>query len=324
MQRILAIAAVAVAAAAAACRLDPLVDDMPGASANVLPGSATIKTADQNADLLNQITLNDGFDDKVLAAASGVIKRLSGQSGGGTVMYWAFGPTRRAPAPIYIFGTGDPMSASFQPNEHLPLVDAVPGDSEYNPVHTIYRVAVTNKYRGEKITTTGALADAIQLGLVQAPLATRVFVNWPIVRPGLKLEVGGSNMVKPPSQLYGHGYIVEGFQLGGALGLQPAPFGLLPTAQVSLLREPQQGGYDPARPIFQAVVPTTAAGYTPVSIVVNVDVPQGAAAGIHSDGDLFTRSPMTGEITGTRPVVLQFTVTATTVDLQLQFEDGVP
>lgn len=322
MQHLLAAAAVATAA----CQLDPLVSDMPGASANILPSNATIKTADQNPNLLTQLILNDHLDTTALAMNANIIKRGSGQSSGSQVMYWAFGQTDVAPAPIYIFGTGAPTSPAFQKNDHLPLVEAVPGDSGYNPLHAIYNVAVTDRYHGEKITTTGALADAIAIGLVAKPVATRVFVNFPIVRPGLRLEVGGSNGTVASSRLYGDGYIVDGFQLGGKYSMQPNPVGLLPTSQVSFLREPQQGAYDATRPIFQATIPTSppqmVANYTPVSIVVNVDVAMGAAATITSDSQLFTRSA-TGAITGSNAGVLQFTVTTTALDLQLQFEDGV-
>ena len=52
------IAAIAVAAAAASTGcLDPLVDDKPGASANILPAGAVIPAigGDNDLDLLNQI-----------------------------------------------------------------------------------------------------------------------------------------------------------------------------------------------------------------------------------------------------------------------------
>ncbi|HEX7842893.1 MAG TPA: hypothetical protein VF469_35710, partial [Kofleriaceae bacterium] len=105
------------------------------------------------------------------------------------------------------------------------------------------------------------------------------------------------------------------------------PLGLLPTNQVSFLREQKQGTYDATRPIFQATIPTskpqTSANYTPVSVVVNVDLAPGTfATSIVKDDDLFMRSP-TGAITGTTSAVLQFTVTGDSRDLQLQFGDGV-
>lgn len=309
-------------AASAACRLDPLVEDTPGASVNVLPSDATVRNVTTNPELTNQITLNDSLA-RVFgnAGGTGLIPRSSGGwAGGNAVAFWSFGTAERAPAPIYLFGTGDPNpeAASFVLNDHLPLVDALPGDSEYEPVHTIYNVQVTDKYRGEKITTTAALADAIDLGLVNPPVATKRFYNWPIVRPGTTLDVGGG-MVASPRPIYGRGYLVDSYRLGAQ---QSNPLGLLPTAQVSFLREPGSGGYDQVHPIFQALPMT--AGYTPVSIVVNVDLAQGTGvADIHGDADLFTRTS-TGAIMMPTNKVANFLVTETTLDLQIQFTEGAP
>src|SRR6185436_11288227 len=141
------------------------------------------------------------------------------------------------------------------------LVETVPGDVDYEPIHTIFNVKVTDKYDGQKITTVGALSDAIDLGLVEAPVAVKVFVNWPIVRPGLKLEVTTGTSV-PPTPVYAHGYVVDSFPLGGALGRQPNPRGLLPTSQVSFLREAGKPTFDMAHPIFQATIPTMLPGVT--------------------------------------------------------------
>src|SRR5262249_39104561 len=150
----------------------------------------------------------------------------------------------------------------------------------------IYRIAVTDKYDGEKITTTAALSDALEIGLVGAPVATKTFVDMPIVRPGTRLDVGGGGPASP-TQVYAHGYEVDAYRLGGALGVQPNPFGLLPTSQVSFLRGPGDGGYNTARPIFQANVPMAppqnAANYTSLSIVVNVDLNNVPASTITSD-----------------------------------------
>jgi len=330
MQRAIAIAITV--AAGAACRLDPLVKDQPGASASILPKGATVLGVAANPELLNQITLNDSLDSKALAMTGGVILRGAGFAGTGPtmvpVMFWAFGGAERAPAPIYVFGRGDPTSPAFAIEiEHPPLVDAVPGDREYEPIHTIYRVAFTDKYAEQRITTTAALADAVDIGLVEPPVAAKQFVNWPIVRPGLRLEVGGGDPVAPIA-VYGRGYLLDSFRLGGALGTQPNPFGLLPTSQVSFLRGQSDPGYNTARPIFQASVPTGPPGtnpnYTPVSVVINVDlVPNVMATTITRDSELFMRSA-TGAITGALPMVQQFTFTGATLDLQLQFAEGAP
>jgi hypothetical protein len=232
-----------------------------------------------------------------------------------------------------VFDKGDPTSPTFGlMATHPPLVEVVPGDIDYEPVHTVFNVAFTDKYAGEKITTLGALSDAIDLQLVQAPVGIKVFVNWPIVRPGLQLEVGGAGPV-PPTPVYARGYLVDSFPLGGMLGRQPNPRGLLPTSQVSFLREAGKATYDMAHPIFQATIPTAAPGmnpnYTPVSLIVHVDlVPSKTVADIHKDSDLFARSPsgdiMSANLGSTGGPVAGFIVTSQLTDLQIQFAEGAP
>lgn len=331
MQRLVAIAILGAAGAAAGCRLGPLVDDQPGASANVLPQDAMVPSIATNSDLTNQIAVNDGLDDDTLMANNNVIVRGTGgfTADGMPVQYWAFGEADLAPTPIYVFGHGDPMTTSFVPlTEHPPLVEVVPGDIDYEPIHTIYRVAVTGKYAGQRITTLSALSDAIDLGLIEAPVAIKVFVNWPIVRPGLKLEVGPGTASISPTPVYAHGYVADSFPLGGALGMQPTR-GILPTSQVTFMRGANQANYDLTRPIFQATIPTAPAqmdpNYTPLSVVVNVDL-AGAMmpSDIHKDSELFMRSPDDGSIVSTTAAVARFVITDQLTDLQIQFKEGFP
>jgi hypothetical protein len=334
MQRAAVLAILGVTAAG--CRLGPLVDDQPGASVNVLPSGTAIPSVMTNPDLMNQIALNDSLDTTTLMKNDNVIVRGTGMTAsaagdGVAVKFWAFGGADRAPTPVYVFGTGDPTTSSFAPLvDHPPLVEVVPGDVEYEPIHTIFNVKVTDKYAGQRITTLGALSDAIDLGLIEAPVSIKVFVNWPIVRPGLRLEVG-SGTPAPPTPVYAHGYVVDSFPLGGMPGRQPNPKGLLPTSQVSFLREAGKPTYDRTRPIFQATVPTAIAvanpSYTPLSVVVNVDlVLNKMASDIKKDGDLFARSATTGDIMNSLSSagVAQFTVTSELIDLQIQFVDGAP
>lgn len=334
MHRLVAFAVLGATGATAGCRLGPLVDDQPGASANVLPKDAVIPGVASNQDLMNQIVLNDRLSTTALTKNNNVIVRYTGMTAsaagdGVAVKFWAFGDADRAPAPIYVFGRGDPMSPSFAPlTEHPPLVEVVPGDPDYEPIHTIFNVKVTDKYDGQKITTLGALSDAIDLGLVEAPVAIKVFVNRPIVRPQLRLEVAPGASAAP-TPVYAHGYLVDSFPLGGALGRQPTPSGLLPTSQVSFLREAGKPSYDPAHPIFQATIPTAPPGanpnYTPLSQVIHVDLAAGVkATDIHKDGDLFTRSTDGDIVSADLFKVAQFTVTNQLTDLQLQFAEGAP
>jgi hypothetical protein len=320
----LALAALALGALAG-CRLDPLVDDTPGASGHIFPASATIPSAADNPELANQIALNDGIDDKVLAI-NGVIPRGTGLSAGRSVRYWSFGLANRAPAPLYQFFSRD-EEGKLMPLAHPPMIEANPGERSYNPLHAINHVVVTRAYRGELITSAEALSDAIDLGLVEEPTPTGEFVASPIVLPGTKLEINNTTNAEA-GPLYGHGFVVGVFELGGERGVQPLG-GFLPTSQVSFLRESNKPGYDTTRPIFQATVPaappmTDSANYTPLSVVVNVDLKQGAtAASITSDADLFVRDP-NGAIIGTSDKVQALQVTSSILVLPLQFTEEGP
>ena len=204
----------------------------------------------------------------------------------------------------------------------------MPGDVDYEAVRAIFNVRVTDQYDGQRITTSAALSDAIDLGLVEAPVSIKVFVNWPVVRPEVKLEVAPGVLVAP-TPLYAHGYRVDSFPLGGMLGRQPNPFGLLPTSQVSFLREAGKPSYDLARPIFQATVPTAPPRedptYTPVSQVIQVDLAKTVrATDIHKDSDLFMRSATGDIISADTDKVAQFRVTDELVNLQIQLSDGAP
>jgi hypothetical protein len=309
---------------AAGCRLGPLVDDIPGASVNVLPAGTAVASATDNAALASQIALNDGLDDRALAAAKGVIARGTGASAGGTVHYWSFGAATQAPSPLYEFVME--TATGRQPIDHPALVDAVPGDPGYSALHTLTDVVVTAKYAGERITSAAALSDAIELGLVEDPEPTGAFVTSPIAVPGVSLEVGGAAPAQPVL-VYGHGYAVAMFRFGGDRGVQPDQV-FEPTAQVSFLRAATAESVDPSRPIFQAAIPsapaTTRPNYTPLSVVVNVELAPGVQPdSVLSDADLFERSA-TGAITSSKAIVARFEVTSSILLLPLQFVDGLP
>jgi hypothetical protein len=298
--------------------LGPRVKDAPGASAHLLPSDATVPSVADNGELTNQITLNDGLDDRALATAGNVVVRGTGHSAGQVVRYWLFGPATSAPSPIYQF-----YDAAGAPLPHPALVDALPGDPGYSPLHTINRVVVTDAYRDQRITTVDALTDAIDLGLINVPETTRTFIDSPLVLPGTTIEIG-PGATAAPETVYARGYEVGMFRFGGELGIQPA--NLLPTAQVSFLRAAHAATYDATQPVFQATIPTapatTALTYTALTQVVDVDLAAGVdPATITDDDQLFVRTPG-GAIASTTALVAQFQITSTIEILQLQFAEG--
>jgi len=319
------VAALTVATIAVACRLGPLVDDVPGASVHLLAADAVVPSVADNAELANQIAVNDGVDDDALAANNGVLARGTGASAGNEVHYWSFGPATFAQSPLYQFF--EDIDGVLTPIDHPGLVDAIPGDDGYSPFHTLVNVVVTPAYAGEQITTTAALGDAIELGLVHPPSPTSNVVASPIVLPGTRLEVGGSSVTAMPVVVFARGYQVAMFPLGGALGVQPRQL-FQPTSQVSFLREAKEAGYNASRPVFQATIPTAPAvgvpNYTPLSVVLDVDLAMGVKAGdIDEDSDLFERMP-TGAILRATDKVSAFQIASTSLVLQIQFVEGQP
>jgi hypothetical protein len=322
------VALAVIAMIVAGCRLDPLVEDDPGVSVNLLPRGTQVRSVTSNAELSNQIRLNDGIDDDTLAEGMNVIPRGTGQAGK-TVHYWSFGPATRAPAALYEF-VRDPASG-LPPIDHPPLADTIPGDGGYSPLHILFRVEVTADYDGELITTTAGLEDAIHLGLVKEPTSTKTFVASPIVLPGTRLQVGDTPSGAVDGQVvYARGYVVSMFRFGGTLGIQPTG-GLLPTRQVSFLREAGKLTYDATYPVFQATTPidppdpvTMSNTYSALSVVINVDLKATVMlTDITRDDQLYVRDAE-GEIMSLTGNVVRADITTSALLLPLQFEAGKP
>lgn len=323
--------------ASAGC-LGKLASDTPTTSANLLPPGTEPPLASKNADLSSQITTNDGLDDTVLKASGGVIPlSTTGFVGGRATNYWTFGAMTRAPSPLYMLVHADHTPVV----EHPPWVDALPGDPAYSAIHTLFEVEVTDKYKGEVITSSTALADAIDLGLVKAPVPVLVpgqpapppppngyHVASPIVLDGTKIAVDTAGTAVTATKVYGHGVEAGIFLFGGVAGIQPGSF-IQPTYQVSFLRE--QGvsaSYDPDRPVFQVAPPTdetmaqTTLTYTPLTTVVNVDLMNGHhVTDITSDDQLFVRNSK-GAITSTTAAVAAFQITTTVILDEQQYTAG--
>ena len=334
----------------------PPPPDAPGPDALVykalLPAGSIVPSTADNPELLLQIRINDGLVDATLMANMGVVKRSVGRSAGASVFFWNFG---LAPvttdggiavlAPLYVFGRVE--NNVFTPlADHPRMIDTIPGDTRYSPMRRVVNVPVTDKYRGELITSLEALNEAVELGLVGEPTNDGTWVNMPVVLPGTKLEVAAAPAVPLDAiQLYGRGHRVDVFELGVSLGRQPLRNGFLPVGHASGLLSGFATGTPPAKPttahpqpVFQFAIPTQVVtfSYSPLAADVqvrlanNVDanIPPNAAASntaaIMRDSELFTRGA-TGLITGyVAANVESFTVTTTVNNLQLQFAEGSP
>jgi hypothetical protein len=356
--RVLGLVVPAIAFGSGCDILQPLVEDdrydatpTPGADAPppvdasgpryvMPPGSAVPGIAD-DAELLTQIRLNDGLSDSALAANGGVLARSTGKAGGTTVMFWSFGSAPMAgnfavTAQLYVLVDSDGAGGWIPRADHLPIIDAIPGDVRYSPIRRIIWVPVTTSYAGEILPSVEALAEALDLGLVAEPVPAGTWRNMPVVPPDTKLEVGGAAPPVEPTEVYGRGYRVTLFPLGGDRGTQPLRNGSMPVGQESRLFSGVPTGTPPtlpvnadAQPLFQygipAAPPTTAFNYTPLVTQLDVRLAGGVApAGISNDPQLFARSG-TGGITGYYvDAVASYAVTTSVSNKQLQFQEGQP
>ncbi|MEO7730259.1 MAG: hypothetical protein ABIY55_04755 [Kofleriaceae bacterium] len=296
--------------------LGPRVSDTPGASTHLLPSDATVPSVADDSELADQVQTNDGIDDAAFIVAGDQLGLSTGWSAGAEVHYWALGPAAVTLSPIYQLYDQAGMRLP-----HPALVDALPGDPGYTPFHTLNRVVVTDAYQGELITTVAALADAIDLGLIDDPEPTNTFVASPLVLPGTRAE-RGPGATSEAEIVYARGYEAGMLRFGDELALRGR--GQLPTAQVSFLRGAHDPTYDLTRPIFQATLPDTPPkrAYTPVSERVDVDLAEGVApATITDDAQLFVRTPG-GAIESSKATVARFQVTPTIELLPLQLTDG--
>jgi len=273
---------------------------------------------DENGELLHQIQVHDGLDDSALEESGGVVPRLSGWAEGAAVNYWSFGNAPRFGALVYVL-----VDESGARVDHPLLLDSIPGDPVYSPIRKIQHVVVTGDYDGELFTTVSALVDGEELGLVAAPEPTGTWFDAPVVMPGTTLDLGEGVAPRATVEAFAGGYRVDLFSFDAdPRDVQPVRSGGIPTSQAATLREHGAISFKPG-PVFQkalpAAPPAEMSNYTPLVAIVEVTLADGvAAATLHADADLFTRS-MTGSISGYTASVDSVTITTTIKNWPMQF-----
>jgi hypothetical protein len=320
---------------------DAPVDTFTAGFVYVLPPGSLVPPASDDPELTSQIRIFDGLSDSALAANGGVLARLTGKANGVSVKYWSFGAARIvdgyvASTPLYILADSDGAGGYTPRADHPWLIDSVPGDPGYTAIRRLVYVPVTTKYAGEVITSTQALAEAIQLGLVGEPVPAGTWRNMPVVAAGTKLEVSATLPAVAATEVYAKGHRVELFPLGGALGIQPLRNGQPLGGQEERLLSGVATGTPPAlpvtldaTPVFQygipAAPPTMAPNYTPVVTEIDVRLANGVdPTTILNDTQIFRRGT-TGSISGYMvDTVASYTLTTTASIKQIQFVDGEP
>ena len=325
------------------CSLGPQVPDTPETSANILPPGTMVPSIATNSELVEQIQLNQGLSAAALAASGGVITRSPGKAGGAPVFFWNFGTATLegafvVAAPLYKLAT-DNGDGTFTPIDGVPwLLDSIPGDTRYSAIRRIQYVPVTDMYDGQVIADTDALADAQALGIVGEPVPSGTWIDFPVVVPGVTLQVSATAAPAASHQVYARDYLVDGFAIGGALGEQPLSKANTPLlGQATSLQTGVATGMPPTlssafdpQPVFQYGIPAAppaaqTPNWTPIVTEVDVRLATGIApTAIMADTDLFTRNAG-GAITAYRvDNVATFTITTNVTNRPIQFADGAP
>ncbi len=321
----------------------PTIDGGPDAkgTTSLLPPGSTVPPISDDAELVSQIKIFDGLADNALAMAGGVIVRATGKAAGVVVKYWNFGAARVidgfvASSPLYVLANPDGAGGFVPRSNHPWLIDSIPGDAGYSAIRRVIYVPVTAIYQGQLLTSTAALQEALELGLVSDPVPAGTWRNLPVVPSGTKLEVSTTLPPVAATEVYARGHRVEVFPLGGALGIQPLRNGSPIAGQESRLLSGVASGTPPAlpttldaAPVFQLGIPiaapTTAPNYSPIVTELDVRLASNVdPTTILSDTQLFRRTA-TGAVSGyLTDAVGSFTTTTLVSNKQIQFVDGEP
>lgn len=190
---------------AAGC-LDPMVSDELGGALLVLPAGSEVPNAHDDPAIDKQIADFDGVDE--------LVPLIGAFAGGAVTHYWDFGSTPEFAIPLFRLIRKD-AEGNVELIDHLPIIDAIPGDAGYSAFWAIFFVEVTDAYDGEVIPSFAAVEEAQRLGILKAPDAPTFSINCPVVARGVTLEVGGGN---PPIEHNGiffwQGQTVEYFDFG--------------------------------------------------------------------------------------------------------------
>lgn len=293
------------AAALAAGCLDPLVSDVPGASVHVLPPGSAVPHVSTNPDLARQIRVSDGISDTLLTMNGGVIPQKSGWAKGEAVRYWDLGDAPQVGALLYVLvaRSGDQVVPIGHPYVGL----ALPGDPGYSPFLFVQHVVITDRYRGEVLPSAEAIADAVELGLVEEPVPVLQIVDGPIVAQGHRLD-NGAEVPTETVPVFVHGYAADLLPVGGGAAFRPlARLGRLPRGDVHRIWVGNAVSAIP-EPTFQ----NAPSAWTPMARVIECQVtpPLVGAPAAPDESLLFTRDMM-GNLTTATDRVMDWEITTT-------------
>lgn len=205
--------------------LDPLVSDDVPLPELVRPAGWEPPWLYDDPEIAAQVDAHDGVDREVVP--------VGGFAEGDPISYWDFGPAPDFAAPMYVLrrrmGDLDEPVLIEEGRHHPHVLDTIPGATNYSPYWAIYIVYVTAEWTEEhRITSIEELEAAREAGLVEAPFATGLYANCPVVHPDVRVmipERSGGMVVgftpKMPIEFYYRGTVGTFFDLSGTSGPDP-------------------------------------------------------------------------------------------------------
>jgi hypothetical protein len=205
-----------------------------GYSPNLRPEHAAIEPVEADERMRKRIDSKDNVDGMQVPLRSAF-------ADGHDIRYFDFGAldAMAAPKPLWRFRRRG-VDGTPEDFGHLDLVDSAPGDTGYSPLRALYQVIVTPAYAGERITSFDALEDALEIGLVEEPVALGSYAACPILLADTALE---ANEGAPPPlatrQLYYRGHVASCVGVVNEAGDGTLAFderGMVPSASAYALR----------------------------------------------------------------------------------------
>jgi hypothetical protein len=284
---------IAIAVLATAGCLEPLVSDEPGASVHILPAGTQVPHVSSHPDLERQIRVNDGLSDSTLEMAGGVVMLKKGWAEGAKVSYWDFGDVQDRGALLYVLVQRD--GETLTPIDHPYVADTIPGDPTYSPFWFVQHVVVTSKYDGEVLASAQAIADAIDLGLVEEPVPAMLYVDGPIVPYGTKLDLGMGVAPGETMRVFAHGYVVDMLAIAtpdGSIWRAMTKPGKVPRGDAHRIKEANA-----INPIKEPTFQNLSGPWTPEARIIDCRVtmpedPLDPSADISDESMLFLRDDM--------------------------------
>lgn len=191
-------------ASAGGC-IGPQVEDDPGPGNDVLPAGSELPDVEDDGELEARIDEHDGVD--------GVIAIENAFANGASMSVWDFGPAPAFSAPVFVLGRRE--GERFVGVPHPPLVEVAPGDPGYSPYWAVFRVYVTDAYRGEVIPSVAAIDEAVRRGLIEPPVYNEgEAVNCPVVAADALLAMPDASMAPPPFVFHYRGVRIRYYDVG--------------------------------------------------------------------------------------------------------------